>query len=137
MSEYFEVSAIKDVRAACPVCDPVANIYGPVHDGSGPSLPSCPAFKVRGLGGRSVPLLRGLSQRRRTDLRCPGGAGPLESLASPSRPSHLASGLAPGQGSGLRLWQLSRVLAVPVYPPCTHSGILPSLGYCSGPQGPS
>lgn len=68
MTQYFEVAAIKNVGAACPVCDPVANVYGSVHDGCGPSLPSCPAFKVRGLGGRSAPLLRGPSQRNRTDL---------------------------------------------------------------------
>lgn len=38
MTGGFEVSATADVRAACPVCDPVANIYGPVQDGSRPSL---------------------------------------------------------------------------------------------------
>lgn len=68
--------------SACPVCDPIASIYGPVHDGSRPSLPSCPAFKVRGPGGRSVPLLRGLPQMKRIDLWCLG-ARLLESSASP------------------------------------------------------
>lgn len=133
MTQYFEVSAIKNVGAACPVCDPVANIYGPVHDGCGPSLPSCPAFKVRGLGGRSAPLLRGPSQRNRTDLRCPG----VGCWRAWPGPPNLASCFAPGQGSGHRLWPLGGVpaLRASALHTLTHSGFLRAL--CPQPPGGS
>jgi hypothetical protein len=63
MAKNIEVHLIKDVRTACPACEPIAD-YGLVHDCSGPSS-SYPAFRVRSLDGRSrPPLLMGLPKQR-------------------------------------------------------------------------
>lgn len=133
MTQYFEVSAIKDVGAACPVFDPVANIYGPVHDGCGPSLPSCPAFKVRGLGGRSVPLLKGPSQRKRTDLWGPGvgcwRAWPAPPDLASCFPPDRVVGTDSGHSAGSQLCPASALYTL------THSAFLRAL--CLQPQGGS
>lgn len=99
MTGSFEVSAIKDVRAACPVCDPVASIYGPVPDGS--SLPSCPAFRVRG-------------------QRPPAGAAPAERADLwRSDAGGRAPGLRPCPGTGQRTpWH---GLGSAAHPCCTRS----------------
>lgn len=97
MTGSFEVSAIKDVRAACPVCDPVASIYGPVPDGSGP-----PFLPVLPSESEVSALPQGLPWRR----------GQIYGAQTPAD-AHLACGLAPGRGRGRRgtAWGLPRTPA--------------------------
>lgn len=86
LTGHFEVSTIEEVRAACPVCDPVSSIYGPVQDGSG--LPFLPVIHLRPWSeGRSVHV-EGLPRMKMTDWWC------LE-LGSHCR--QLGSGLSLGQ----------------------------------------
>lgn len=118
MTGCFEVSAIKGVRAACPVCDPVANIYGPAPGGSRSSLPSCPAFSVRGLGGRSAPSCRAAPVEG-ADLWC-SDAGLWGSRPAPAA-ARLAPRLALGQGRGRGRCRRGTVRGLPAHPSRAHT----------------
>lgn len=54
MAGRFEVSAIRVVRAAYPVCDPAAGIYDPVLGGP-PFLPVLPSKSEVWVEGQSPP----------------------------------------------------------------------------------
>lgn len=126
MTGSFEVSAIKDVRAACPVCDPVASIYGPVPDGSGP-----PFLPVLPSESEVSALPQGLPRRR----------GQIYGAQTPAD-AHLACGLAPGRGRGRRgtAWGLPRTPAARAPrgpPPPPGSSALPGRAGPAGGAGPS
>lgn len=126
MTGSFEVSAIKDVRAACPVCDPVASIYGPVPDGSGPPF---------------LPVLPSESEVSALPQGLPRQRGQIYGAQTPAD-AHLACGLAPGRGRGRRgtAWGLPRTPAAraprgPRPPP--GSSALPGRAGPAGGAGPS